>query len=84
MDVWYIMFWVQLGCWGLISFATYKAYTGMEKDIDEIKAYLNARDGLPFFEVFDDENKDDAGSLVDTVDRLRGAFPGKRPGGKDQ
>lgn len=84
MDIWYIMFWVQLGCWGIIFFVTYKAYIRMEQDIEEIKSYLNARDGLPFFEVFDNEKKDDAGSLSDTIDRLRDAFPGKRPGGREQ
>lgn len=84
MDIWYILCWVQLCCWGLVSFAMYKAHVGMREDIDEIKSYLNARDGLPFFEVFDDENKDNAGSLSDTVDRLLDTFPGKRPGGKNQ
>lgn len=83
MDIWYIMFWVQLGCWGLISFAMYKVYIDMEKDLDEIKSYLNARDGIPFFEVFDDEDKNCSGSLSDIVDRLLDAFPGKRPGGRN-
>lgn len=50
------------------------------RSIEEIKQYLNARDEIPFFEVWEDEGKNSSSGISDMVVKLRDAVPGKRPG----